>query len=858
MPSTMWASAALPILSGEHRIGRRNKNSSLPSPPSPAALAQLHCQNITDLLEPAIDGPPSPESIRAFSQQMRQSSVREKHQSRHTSSSGSSSLLSLVSSGRPSWEHQFEGPPALSRRSSGRSTNSIMQAPPQRERADSVQLFGKNIFNRKSRLRRDSSAQSFTSSSVYSSDMSPDVNSAASGLPAANIIPSLFSRRRTQRPGSLATDSGRPLISGPYNFQHVTHTDKERLNNLQRSSSAILQTELSTICTSQVPSSGALKGIQAESLRFPDFNSAENLATLDEDSIITTMGDNISPRTSISRQSSQTPSPPRRPSRSQEQISGGQTTPPVPPPRVSSRLSVRSDNIDGCVFDRPQTSAGISERLVESIREHDGEEEDDDEDDGLQMRSGFRESYVLPTEYRFSRILSVGAVAHEDTNWPLTSPTSASFDTSLPDVPEEEEHVALSQTRSRLSIISTHSSLRGSNSVPLLRQLSLRQATPTPRPRAPSNASETLGRLDSVGTQPAPSDIPEGGASEFLSRESWEDDIDYCYEHEVEADCNYAWERPSVDLSREDETATPVDFGRGVDDEEEVLPSSPMGLHPGGHYDVPALSPASPVSSMNTAASEAFTPVSAVAPAANFSLPRGSSSSSSDVVLQPLVVCTDSATSTFKESQGFNLSPSLLIPGSDYHRQMHMLDDDRQWYQQEDDSVITYLPYEEPVLSMDRSALLIQPRTSASTVASSAADSADLHQRRHDSTASAASTALTDITRSTSSVNVQGLAAGESVASVEEHRNFSHILPASPRKTKDDAAAVPATSSLKPSKLQKEPASAAPTIPAPSPPPMLRRRRAQTAGYEARPALVRPSTAPFPSYPAYNLASSRI
>ncbi|KAL8324464.1 hypothetical protein RB597_007952 [Gaeumannomyces tritici] len=841
MPSIMWASSALPILSGD-RIGRRNKNSSVPSPPSPPVLAQLHSQTITDLLEPAIDGPPSPESIRAFSQQMRQSSVHDKHQSRHTSS-GSSSLLSLVSSGRASWEHQLEGPPALSRRSSGRSTNSIMQAPAQWERADSVQqLFSKNIFNRKSRLRRDSSAQSSASSSVYSSD-----------IPTSDPKSCLFSRRRTQRPGSLATDSGRPQISGPYNFQHVTHTDKERLSNLQRSSSAILRTELSTIRTSQVPSCGALKGIQAESLRFPDFGSSENLSTLDEDSTMTM--DDVSPRTSLSR-SSQTPSPPRRSqmrwNRSQEQISGGQSSPPIPPSRVSSRLSMRSDGIDGIV-DRPQTSAGIPERLVESIEEHEEEEEedDDDEDEGLQMRrSGFRESYVLPTEYRFSRILSVGTVAPEDVNWPLISPTNTSFDTSLADVPEEEEHAALTQARSRLSIISTHSSLRGSNSVPHLRHLSLRQGSaapapaPAPRARAPSNASETLGRCDFVSTQPAPGDVPEGGdAAEFLSRESWEDDIDYCYEHEVEADCDYRWERPSLDLSREDETATPVYYAVDGDDDD-ILPSSPMGsLHPGHHHwDVPALSPCVSIN----AASEAFTPVSAVAPAANFSL------------RQPLRVRTGS-TATFKESQGFNLSPSLLIPGSDYHHQMHMmLDDDRQWYQQEDDSVVTYIPYQEPVLSMDRSALLIQSRTSASTVAStSTADSADLLQRRHDSTASssaASSTALTDLTRSTSSVNVQGLLAGESAASIEERRNFSHVLPASPRKTKDDAAAA----TPKPSKLQKEPASPAPNMPAPSPPPMLRRRRAKTAGSEARPARVRPTTAPFIAFPAYNLALSRI
>ena len=29
---------------------------------------------------------------------------------------------------------------------------------------------------------------------------------------------------------------------------------------------------------------------------------------------------------------------------------------------------------------------------------------------------------------------------------------------------------------------------------------------------------------------------------------SWEDDIDYCYDHEVEADCDYNWERRSIDV----------------------------------------------------------------------------------------------------------------------------------------------------------------------------------------------------------------------------------------------------------------------------------------------------------------------
>src|SRR4051812_48164142 len=102
----MWAAAApLPYYSTykpQRRWARGNKKGAAPAPapvtsaPSTAAPPQQHASSkITDLLEPAVDGPPSPERIRALNRQMKRASVLDKHQSHNTASSGSGSLGSL-------------------------------------------------------------------------------------------------------------------------------------------------------------------------------------------------------------------------------------------------------------------------------------------------------------------------------------------------------------------------------------------------------------------------------------------------------------------------------------------------------------------------------------------------------------------------------------------------------------------------------------------------------------------------------------------------------------------------------------------------------------------------------------------
>jgi hypothetical protein len=219
------------------------------------------------------------------------------------------------------------------------------------------------------------------------------------------------------------------------------------------------------------------------------------------------------------------------------------------------------------------------------------------------------------------------------------------------------------------------------------------------------------------------------GRSEALPREAWEDDIDYCYDHEAEADCDYEWGRPSLDASRDGDTATPVDdHGRGTGSYE----ASPAMLTP-GQFDVPALSPVSQLSSAT--AQEAITPTVVNNPkASNFSLQRVDSKNL-------LHVRKPSDASSFKESHGFTLSPSLLIP-MDYQQQMMACEAERQ-----DASDFAFRPFDEPQLNMDPSALLLRYRTSASTTGTIESTSSAFD--KHTSTASTS----TDYTRLTASVS---------------------------------------------------------------------------------------------------------
>jgi len=754
----MWAVSELPAYTvdrdtrrksekkSKYSLGRGRSNSSatLLLPNSPGH-SRADSDSIRGLLEPAVDGPPSPETIRALSNQMRQSSGRDKHQSHHTTtSSGSSSLLSLASTDRPSWENALDGL-SLSRKSSGRS---ITNAMPSRERPESVQIFGKSLFNRRGKLKRESSAPTSSgSSSLYSADGGASdgmsIPAPTSAPMRDSVVPAFFSRRRTATLENVDENPRRRIqISGPYNFQHVAHTQKDNLPDLQREDRTSLALEFSQLRASQVSAPGTLKGIRADDLHFADFSSDflplpeeteqelsdEPYTRMALDLSSSTLPKQLSPPRRLvkhSRSQEQLRMPPPRPPRSPIDPSMSMVpTPPVPPPRISSRASIRPDGFDslGAVaLDRPQTSGGFRHAQPFSSSP--------DTTSPPATSHGYLPGPDMDTipEHTHVRTLSFP----DDSNWPLPCASSPLYDATLPNVPEEDESVAVLR-RSRISVAS-NSSLRGSQSVPMLRPLSI---PPDNNPQRPaSNASDTLGQLDLLAAQRAlKAALIDGGRSQSLTRESWEDDIDYCYDHAAEADCDFAWDRPSLDLSRDCESTTPVE------DQFRACEGSPTMLTP-GQFDVPALSPVSQVSCAT--AHEAITPTLALPKASNFSLPRNEAPSS----LQLPHVRKSSDASSFKESHGFTLSPSLLIP-NDYRDQLLAAEADAREF--------AFHPFDEPGVAFETSGLHTRYRTSASTTGT--VESSHSGFEKHISAASS-STDFTRLSASTSSLDMESLGA---------------------------------------------------------------------------------------------------
>ncbi|KAI1847792.1 hypothetical protein JX266_006287 [Neoarthrinium moseri] len=689
-------------------------------------------QSFSELLDPAMDGPPSPERIRALTSQMRRTSLAETHQSHQTNSSGSSMMS--TTSDRPSWEH---GPENLtvSRRSSQRSISGGM---PPRERPESVQIFGKTLFNRKGKLRRESSDQGSSNSSLHSAEVSTDPSSSTSK--DQNFLNAVagFTRRRTN-----TLDDGpqqRKLqISGPYNFQHLAHTEKDNVAGKSRVNRAEPAPVFSEIRYGRRPTDPSLRGIQADDMLA---NVHPGHYTLQQDPCAGFHASHdveLTARPDIERMRPQRASPPPVPMRSmkrtqsEDQIRVAPPRPPRsptqqgfapsidPPPRKSSRGSVQHGGFNGLGtinVDQPITGFGLRQpkpivwpALPETSAPF--------------IDSAAAQQSLPGPSRRFSHAITTP----DDAAWPLAVEPTA---TALPDVPEEEENQGVS--RSRISVASNSSSLRGSMSVPLLRQITQSQAAPTVRP--PSNASDTLGRFDLFAAQRALRASAEDSECEELPNETWEDDIDYCYEHEAEADCDYAWERPSCDFERED-----IRDSHTLGHAALRYPSHGSGstdlLSPPGQDDVPALSPVSQIS--DGTQQEAKTPTVSVLPVtSNFSLPRRDSSA----LLTRGHASKISGAENLKEYQEFNLSPSLLIP-NDYHQQMLLYE--REALREEDEDLYV-APLSPSGTHFAKSAMSLHARSSASTTDSMMSDQSG--SSRHKSTTST-STTLTRWTNST-------------------------------------------------------------------------------------------------------------
>jgi len=599
----------------------------------PSPLRELPAS--PESLLPAIDGPPSPERIRAYTEQMKRSSIFGNNSRAGTFSSGSS-------------EHG-----GLSRKSSNRSNSSKMPST-RSERPESVQILG-SIFSRSGRKSRKENSAGGSRSSGSSTTLGDSVIEEGSA--------------RDHYFGKKSDSHKRTNISRPFQFQHVTHTTHSHLPNLQRTSRMELVSEFSAIRASQAPTNGELKGIRATDLYFENFSS---------EALSTSSGEPVylppkSPRHLLSSRRSLAPSrksltPTLRPSGITKSHDNLRTAPPRPPrsplsptcpvalpARTSSRTaSVLFDQFDPLAtttIERPHTNGGFRKPAPFT----------------LPPSSALDRSVWAGQQFEES--ISHALPAPKEGAWPLTASPSGTFGLELTNVTEEEEEEDITLRVSRLS-----TELRASQSVPALRRRSLEHA---------NASSETLAQLAQLPVNDTTISENAFVPTEFsLAEDSWENDIDWCYENEVEADCDYQWDQcsegnASIRTTTSPNPAQPV-LQLSVQNDERVYNGRfrPSLLVP-APYDLPELSP---MSSASTPSSDPRTPA----------------------FLRPKHIRSPSHASSFKESHGFNLSPTLLIP-ADFQSQMEQdsIYQDQFMHDSTSASIFTHEPFHHSFSTID-------------------------------------------------------------------------------------------------------------------------------------------------------------
>lgn len=363
------------------------------------------------------------------------------------------------------------------------------------------------------------------------------------------------------------------LISDPFDFHHLTHTSPAQFRSLDKTREVDLVTEFSAIRASQKPEAG-LKGIRAEDIHFRDFSSSEDLTNYEP---VTTQErpssvESVSPTSHASRARSE--------SRVFENFSRPMPRYPradstTPPSATSSKLA---------------SSPDMSEPAPRAI----------DEILGLHSPQTYPEHVYSTAEEAEKISASMAQITLEgifQLNGGVHARAGSSANTltsDLEDVPEEEEEVNCWRDSPELS-----PRLPACRSSSSLNQLSARalSSIPNPKSRFPaciadelstkfSNAlgSPTLpqyrlfqeGTLEDQTEEAAKeSPIAKTVVYEDIS-ESWDDDIDFCYEHAAESNCNFDWfstNEPVKQLTSE------TLYGQNLAADNESKGHFPLGTH---------------------------------------------------------------------------------------------------------------------------------------------------------------------------------------------------------------------------------------------------------------------------------------
>ena len=331
-----------------------------------------------------------------------------------------------------------------------------------------------------------------------------------------------------------------------------------------------LVTEFSAIRASQRPVTG-LKGIRAEDLHFRDFSS-ENLANCGtsiarDHAVPASISPPGSPETSSSAASpKQQDDRLRRESRVCENFSRpyprvGATTPPglAASPEISEPAPRAIDEILGL-----SSPATYPEHVYSN---------DDDESQERRLLHMNVESIFLPTIEQ-----DIIPSAQKDTiDFRTSSMSFTNMSSDLDVLPEEEDATHSGETlassveetnsRAQSRLSSPPTELQSTSVVRPKSNLSVYVTEELSKKVAEALGSPTLPQYRQHGAPPH-DQRPDGMVMRTASvrrratyetiYESWDADIDYCYEHAAESNCNFDWARNSFDEPQQDPIDVPI------------------------------------------------------------------------------------------------------------------------------------------------------------------------------------------------------------------------------------------------------------------------------------------------------------
>ncbi|KAJ5137027.1 hypothetical protein N7448_005581 [Penicillium atrosanguineum] len=339
--------------------------------------------------------------------------------------------------------------------------------------------------------------------------------------------PDMFGRRARRTDNHERLKS---LISDPFDFHHLTHTSPSQFPGLELTRENDLVTEFSVIRASQRPEA-VLKGIRADDIHFRNF-STEDLAAYGT----ATTADAPTPQ-----------SPPGSPAASgstspTKLLAPGFEISPILPYHTAPPPSV------------PESESETDEPAPRAI------------DEILGLSSG--QTYLDYMESAPSPQLEFGP----DLNDKQPRAYSMSSHYSLDDVPEEEEATRLWEASPDASTDYAHSRSTSqvspgtveprSCSVPpkaplsifvaeeLSRKFSEALGSPTLPQTLPSSSPNAHGEI----TPPGKSGVHQFSYEDELY-DSWDADIDYCYEHAAESTSDFDWSRTSFEEAQRPKTS---------------------------------------------------------------------------------------------------------------------------------------------------------------------------------------------------------------------------------------------------------------------------------------------------------------